>query len=91
MRTGLRERLQGLGVERILPAHGKPVLTNAAHALDAALAPSHEEGSKLRRVRKGRARLSDRLKDQADKGETRVPDAPPHLRRPDVGKVGAVD
>ena len=82
MRTGLRERLQGLGVERILPSHGKPVLTNAAHALDAALAPSHEEGSKLRRARKGRARLSDRLKDQSDKGETLIPDAPRHLPAP---------
>jgi glyoxylase-like metal-dependent hydrolase (beta-lactamase superfamily II) len=42
VRTGLRERLQGLGVERILPAHGQPVLANAAHALEAALAPSDE-------------------------------------------------
>jgi glyoxylase-like metal-dependent hydrolase (beta-lactamase superfamily II) len=40
VRGGLRERLQGLPVEQVLPAHGEPVLADAAHALEVALAPS---------------------------------------------------
>lgn len=40
VRTGLRDRLQGLSVEQVLPAHGEPILANAAHALEAALASS---------------------------------------------------
>lgn len=40
VRAGLRERLQRLPVEQVLPAHGEPVLADAAHALDVALALS---------------------------------------------------
>jgi glyoxylase-like metal-dependent hydrolase (beta-lactamase superfamily II) len=38
VRRGLRERLAGLPIERVLPAHGEPVLVGARAALDDALA-----------------------------------------------------
>ena len=37
VRRGIREGLSGLTVELILPAHGEPVLADAAAILDAAL------------------------------------------------------
>ena len=42
VRAGLRERLQGLHVEHVFPAHGEPVLAGAVNALEAALAPSDQ-------------------------------------------------
>lgn len=38
VRAGLRERLLALPVQRILPAHGEPILTDADAVLEAALA-----------------------------------------------------
>ena len=38
VRKGIREGLRGLPVERVLPAHGEPVLEDAAGALERALA-----------------------------------------------------
>jgi glyoxylase-like metal-dependent hydrolase (beta-lactamase superfamily II) len=38
VRRGIRESLRGRAVERILPAHGEPVLADATRILDAALA-----------------------------------------------------
>jgi hypothetical protein len=42
VRAGLRERLQGLHVEHVFPAHGEPVLAGAVNALETALAPSDQ-------------------------------------------------
>jgi hypothetical protein len=42
VRAGLRERLQGLHVEHVFPAHGEPVLAGAIDSLEAALAPSDQ-------------------------------------------------